>query len=170
MTDHLSDAQAQGLADGTLADGKRNPCEAHASACPECGALVRSYCALCEALGELDRPTLPEEFTDAVMSRIQAMEEARSWDRRLAVGILLVSGTIAALIFLLAGANAWAPALSGLFGKLGELAGTLALGASVLGPLVRALRLELALGLIALALPLLFGLSRLVPRRVEAVG
>jgi hypothetical protein len=41
------------------------------------------------------------------------------------------------------------------------------IGADVFAPLVRALRVEIALGCAALGLPLVLALWRLVPRRIE---
>lgn len=170
MMTHLTEEEAQRLVDGLLDRERRDACRAHAEDCPECALLVESYSALCDALGGLDLPPAPADFTNSVMSRIEAIEENEVWERRLALGILLVTASIAVGVFLVAGGNAWAPALSRVCGKLGEFVGTLSLGASVLGPIVRALRLEIALACTVLALPLLFALSRLVPRRAAALG
>jgi anti-sigma factor RsiW len=161
MIDHLSDELAQSLVDGLLPAPMRAECQAHADRCDACRLLVESYVALGDALDGLDAPLPPPDFTDVVMQRIEAREQVRVWERRLAFGILGAAACAACLIFAYLGAGAWAPVV------VGRATTVASVGADVLAPLLRALRLQIALGCAALGLPLLFALSRLVPRRSE---
>ncbi len=170
MNPHLTDELAQDLADGLVAQGRRAECEAHAASCSECWALVESYRALVDALDGLEAPSPPPDFTDAVMERIEVRERVWARDRRLAFGIAAVVALLAAAAFAFAGASAWAPAVSRVSGKVGALATVMSVGSDVLAPILRALRVQIALGCTALCLPLLYALSRLVPRRAEAAA
>jgi anti-sigma factor RsiW len=168
MSHHLTDELAQSLVDGLLPAALRDGCEAHVAACAECRIVVESYRALGDALAGLDAPLPPPDFTDAVMDRIEARERVHAWERRLALGIVGVAACAALAILAFVGASAWAPILSRVSDGVGDAARAFTLGASVLSPVLRALRLQIALGCAAVGLPLLFALSRLVPRRAEA--
>jgi anti-sigma factor RsiW len=168
MNAHLTDEQAQSLVDGLLPARVREACQAHAGACAECGVLVASYVALGEALGDLDAPLPPPDFTDVVMDRIEAHEHVRVWERRLAVGILGAAACGALLIFALAGVNAWAPVVSRISDALGGTVRALSIGADVFPPLLRALRLQISVACGVVGFPLFYALSRLVPRSAEA--
>jgi anti-sigma factor RsiW len=168
MNAHLTDEQAQSLVDGLLPARAREACQAHADACAACRVLVASYVALGDALADLDAPRPPPDFTDVVMERIEARESLRAWERKLALGILAAAACAALLIFALAGANAWAPLLSRISDALGGTATAVSVGAEVLSPLLRALRVQIAVGSAALGLPLFYALSRLVPHGAEA--
>ena len=170
MKPHLTDEQAQSLVDGLLPERLREPCEAHAAACAECRVVVESYRALGDALAGLDAPLPPPDFTDVVMARIDDREAARAWERRLALGILGAAACAALVIFALLGANAWAPVFSRLSGGIRDAANAFSIGADVCAPLLHALRVQIALGAAALALPLLLALSRLVPRAAPATA
>jgi anti-sigma factor RsiW len=170
MKPHLTDEQAQSLVDGLLAERLRDAYEAHAGACAECRVLVESYRALGDALAGLDAPLPPPDFTDAVMARIDVREAARAWERRLALGILGAAACAAVVIFALLGANAWAPVFSRLSGGIRDAATAFSVGADVCAPLLRALRVQIALGSAALALPLFYALSRLAPRGAHATA
>ncbi len=170
MNRHLTDELAQGLVEELLPEDERAGWERHAAACPECRALVASYRALSDALDGLDAAAPPPDFTDSVMARIEAVDEARAWDRRLAFGIAAAAGLFAAALLAMAGASAWAPAVSRVSGRLGDLAVLLSVGSAVASPIVHALRVQIALGCAALGLPLLYALSRLVPWRAEVAG
>lgn len=170
MNRHLTDELAQSLVEELLAEDVRAGWKSHAAACPECRALVSSYRALSDALSGLDMPVPPPDFTDSVMARIEAQDEARAWDRRLAFGIAAIAGIFAAVVFALAGASAWAPAVSRVSGSLGDLAVLFSVGSTVMSPIVHALRVQIVLGCAALGLPLLYALSRLLPWRAEVAG
>ena len=170
MNRHLTDEMAQDLVAGLLAQGVRAECEAHAAGCSECRTLVESYRALGDALDGLETLSPPPDFTDAVMERIEAREREWAREGHLAFGIAAVVALLAAAAFAYAGASAWAPAVSRISGKLGDLATVISVGSDVLSPIVRALRVQIALCCTALGLPLLYALSRLVPRRAEATA
>ena len=85
---HLTDAQAQQLADGLAEPALAGALEAHAAGCPGCGALLESYRILGEALGDLSVPELPADFTASVLDRIEVAELAQARERRLAFTVL----------------------------------------------------------------------------------
>jgi hypothetical protein len=170
MNRHLTDEVAQSLVEELLPEEVRARCQAHVAGCVACRALVASYRALGDALDGLEVSPPPPDFTDAVMARIEAHEDARAWERRLAFGIAAVAGALAVALLGAAGASALAPMVSRASGNLGGLVTLLSVGSSVVSPIVRALRLEITLGCAALGLPLLYALSRLAPWRAEATG
>jgi anti-sigma factor RsiW len=170
MSAHLRDEQAQALVDGLLDGSERADCRAHAADCADCQLLVDSYRALAAALEDLEAPAPPAGFTAAVLERIGAAEAQRAWERRLAFGILGAAAGLAVLLFALSGAPAWAPLASRLVDALGAAVTATTLVREVASPLMHALRLQIALGCAALGLPLLFALSRLVPRGAEATA
>jgi hypothetical protein len=67
-----------------------------------------------------------------------------------------------------AGASAWAPAVSGFFDGLAPLLTVVSVTTEALRPVVAALRFQIAVACAAFGLPLLFALSRLVPRGAGA--
>ena len=170
MSGHLRDEQAQALVDGLLDGSERAACSAHAAGCADCRLLVESYRALSAALEDLDAPAPPAGFTAAVLQRIDVAEAQRAWERRLALGILGAAAGLAALLFALSGAGAWVPLAARLVEALGTALTTTTLVREVASPLLQALRLQIALGCAALGLPLLFALSRLVPRGAQATA
>ncbi len=170
MNPHLTNELAQDLVDGLLARGRRAECAAHVAGCSACWTLVESYRALGDALDGLEAPSPPPDFTDTVMECIEARERMWARERHLAFGIAAVVALLAVAAFALAGASAWAPAVSRISSNLGGLATVISVGSDVLSPVVRALRVQIALGCTVLGLPLLYALSRLVPRRAEAAA
>jgi anti-sigma factor RsiW len=163
FTGHLTEEQAQRLVDGSLDRARDSGVEAHAAGCAACLALVASYRALASALEDLEIPPLPDDFTGAVLARVEAMEKTAARERRLALGILLAVVAATATVFGLAGARAWASPLARLAEGIGSAARVLRIGAGFLPELISALRLQIALAASALALPLLFALARLMP-------
>ena len=159
MTPHLTDELAQSLVDGLLPPERVGECRAHARACEECRVLVESYAALGEALGGLASPPPPAGFTDAVMQRIDARERTRAWERRLALGIL--GATACASLAIFAALGAFAPVVSSAIEVLGAALRVGTLGTDLVSPLVRALRLEIAIGCAAACAAVTFALSRL---------
>jgi anti-sigma factor RsiW len=164
---HLTDERAQELLDGTLPEDVQRRCELHVSRCDDCRAVVESFRALSAALDGLEAPLPPPDFTFAVMARIDEAERARAAERRIAAGIAAAVAVLAAVCIVAAGAGAWAPALAGLFDRLGGAVTTLVIAGDVLAPIVSALRLQIVVACVVFAVPLLYGLSRLVPSRVE---
>ena len=170
MTRHLTDELAQRYVDRALPEDERATWATHLDECAECGLLVDSYRALSAALDDLEAPAAPPGFTAAVMQRIDLSERQRAWDRRLALGILGVATFLALLLLGFAGSAGWAPALSGAADAFARAAAAASLTFDVAAPLVRALRLQIAIGCAALAVPILFALSRLVPRATAATA
>jgi anti-sigma factor RsiW len=164
MTRHLTDEVAQAYVDRALTAEERARWAGHLDRCAECRLLVESYRALSAALDDLDIPAAPAGFTAAVMERIDLSERQRAWDRRLALGILGVATFLALVLLGVAGSAGWAPALAAAAGAFARATTAASLAVEVGAPLVRALRLQIAIGCGALVLPLLLALSRLVPR------
>ncbi len=162
---HLSDEIAQRHLEGLLGPGPAAEVEEHLASCAGCRALVRSHRLLAEALGGLATAEPPAGFTAGVLSRIEARERAAAFERRVALAILGSVVAAAAAFFAAAGPGAWASALSGGSESLAQATSALRIGADVAGPLVRALRAEIALACAAASLPLLIVLKRLVPAR-----
>ena len=140
LTGHLTDALAQRLVDGQLSAAEAPDVERHVAGCAECQATVETYRLLASALDDLEIPPLPADFTDVVLARIEAQELAVARERRHAVAIFAGVVAATALAFAVAGASAWAPALSSLAEGLGSAARALQIGGSFLPKIVSALR------------------------------
>jgi len=165
---HVDDLLAQRLIDGQLAGAERLAAERHLETCRDCRLLVDSYRALAAALDGLESPQVPADFTQAVLQRVEEREQAAARDRRLALSILAGVACAAAAVAAFLAPTAFAPALSRLGDAVGATATWLRLGADVAGPIVRALRLEIAAATAVAALPLLALLRRLSSvRRAE---
>lgn len=167
---HLSDAQAQRLADGALSPAEAVEVERHAAGCAECAATVESYRLLAAALEDLAVPSLPADFTDGVLARIDARERAATRERRHALAILFGAVAASVTAFALAGASAWAPVVSSLAETFGSLAKVFQIGSTFVPEVFRALRPQIVVATAILALPLLLALARLMPApRAETV-
>ncbi|WP_242346821.1 anti-sigma factor family protein, partial [Anaeromyxobacter terrae] len=160
---HLSDAQTQRVVDGALLEAETASVERHVAECPECQAAVETYRMLAIALEDLDVPPLPADFTAGVFDRIDAAERAAARERRWALGILTGVGLAIVVAFVAAGAGAWAPPVSGVAERFGDLARAARIGAGFLPALVGAFRLQIILVAAAIAIPLLVALARLMP-------
>jgi anti-sigma factor RsiW len=163
FTGHLTDAQAQRLADGALDPARDGEVELHAAGCAGCAALVASYRALAEALSGLEQPEVPVDFTAEVMARVEERSRAVARERRLSVVILGAAISAVAGVLLAAGAAGLATTASDLAEGLGVAARVLRLGADVVPAFVSAARLPLLLAAAAAVVPLLLALSRLMP-------
>jgi anti-sigma factor RsiW len=163
ISGHLTDAMAQRLVDGTLDPVEDAGAEAHAGCCPECAALVETYRVLGDALDDLEIPPLPAGFTAAVMDRLDVLERARARERRFAVAVL--AGLLAAVTggLVAAGVGGFGSAVANLADALGPATQALRIGTGVVPGLLSALRVPLLVGASAVAIPLLFGLTRLMP-------
>lgn len=161
---HLTDAQAQRLLDGALADAEAPEVERHLDGCEACQALVESYQALGDALEEaLSVPELPADFTAGVLARVDVRARATARERRFALAVCAAVAVALVAVAALAGAGTWAPLASRVVTDLGAAGRALRIGADVVAPIVSALRLQLALLCAVVALPVLFLLSRLMP-------
>lgn len=163
FTGHLTDAQAQRLVDGMLLGGETAEVEGHARGCLECEALVASYRALGDALGDLELPPLPADFTESVLARIETRERAAVRERTAALSILAAVVAAAVAVFALAGASAWAPTIARGADGLGAALRALRIGAGFVPEVVAALRVQIVLAAATVAIPLLVALSRLMP-------
>jgi anti-sigma factor RsiW len=170
LSGHLTEAQAQRFLDRALEPATDLGVAEHATSCAECGALVESFRALDEALAGLPLPELPADFTAQVMARIDGADRAAARERRWAFGL-------AATVLLVAGAGVLAGGAGGLGGVVSSLADQLEpagrairVAAGVLPGLISALRLQLLLATTAFSLPIIYGLSRLMPAaRTESI-
>ena len=170
ISGHLTDAMAQRLVDGLLDPELDAGAEAHAASCAECAALVETYRVLGDALEDLDVPALPAGFTAAVMDRIDRVEAARARERRLAVAVLAGVLAVAAGVLVAAGVGGLASTVGDVADSLGSATQALRISRGVLPALVSALRLPLLVGAAAVAIPILFGLTRLMPApRTETI-
>jgi anti-sigma factor RsiW len=160
---HLTDAMAQRLLDGLL-DGEQDAgAELHVAGCAGCAALVESYRILGDALGDLVVPELPADFTASVLERIEVVEVRQARERRLAVSVLAGVLLLAAGALVAAGAGGVASAVGGWADGLAEATRALRIGRGLVPGLLAALRLPLLAGAAAVAVPLLLGLTRLMP-------
>jgi anti-sigma factor RsiW len=167
---HLGDETALRLIDRLLPGAEAAEAQAHLSGCGACRALVESHRALAAALDDLEAPEPPADFTEGVLTLIDSRERAAARERRLAAGILGAAALGAAALLAAAGTAAWAPVLSGIGDAFAGAATWSRLGADVAGPVVRALRLEIAMGAAGAAATLLLALRRLTPRHVQALA
>jgi anti-sigma factor RsiW len=166
---HLSDSLAQQWVDGVLPSPDAARAAEHASTCPHCSALAESYRLLSQALEALPAPEVPDDFTAAVLMRVEARERATSRERRTAVAILGGIAVALAAALILGGNGTWVPNTAHLAERVGAATQTLRLGTQVLTPIVNTLRLPIAALCAVLSLPLLFALSRLTDSsRTEA--
>jgi anti-sigma factor RsiW len=163
FTGHLTDAQAQRLVDGLLDAAQDAGAEAHAAGCAGCAALVESYRLLDDALDGLAVPELPADFTAGVLDRIDRAEARLARERTVAVAILAGAALAAGAALVAAGGAGLATQVTSWADGLGEASRALRIGSGVLPGLLSALRLQLLIGAAAVAVPLLVGLSRLMP-------
>jgi anti-sigma factor RsiW len=163
LSGHLTDAQAQRLLEGLLDPVTDDGVEAHVARCSDCGALVASYAALDAALDALPVPELPADFTASVMERIELAERRAARERLTAFALVASIVTLAVGCLVAAGAGGLGGAVSVAAERLTLARETLRVAAGVLPGLLGALRLQLLLTLVAAALPVLLGLSRLMP-------
>jgi anti-sigma factor RsiW len=167
---HLDDLSAQRYLEAQLPGPERLHAGRHLESCEACRALVDSYRALAEALDDLDAALPPADFTAQVLERVEARERRVARERGLAAGILGLVAAAAVALLAWAGPGALAPAFSSLGDLLGRSATGLRIAADVVEPLVRALRLEIALVCAAAVLTLLAVVRHLSPGRAEALA
>lgn len=163
FTGHLTDAQAQRHLDGALYAAEAGEVVRHLEGCAECQLLVESYAALSAALDALPTPELPADFTASVLEAIETRERIAARERRFAVGILASVAVATAVMFVLAGAAAWAPAVSDWADGVGETARALRISTGFVPTVVSAFRTQIILAAAVLAIPLLVAIARLLP-------
>jgi len=167
---HLSDEQAQRLLEELLDPAADAGVAEHAAGCLECRALVESFRLLDDALDGLEVPELPADFTAQVMARIDDAERAAEQERRWAFGLAAAVVLVAGIAVVAAGATGLGNTVSGLSERLDPLVRAARVGVGVLPGLLSALRLQLLLVTTAVALPIFYGLARLMPAaRTESI-
>jgi len=72
---HLTDAQLQGLADGTLRGPEGLSAREHCDGCAECGSELALYSALNGQLATLRDPAPPSDFTAQVLAAVSVREQ-----------------------------------------------------------------------------------------------
>jgi len=163
VSGHLTEAQAQRLLERSLDPVADAGAAEHAASCDECAALVESFRALDDALDGLEVPELPADFTAQVMARIDDAERAAARERTWAFGLAAAVGLVGVLALVAAGATGLGNAVSTVSEQLDLAARAVRVAAGVLPGLLSALRLQLLLATTALSLPIMYGLSRLMP-------
>ena len=71
---HLTDAQIQSLADGTLRGPEGLAAREHCDGCAACGSELTVYSALAGRLSALRDPEPPGDFTATVLAAVQVRE------------------------------------------------------------------------------------------------
>jgi anti-sigma factor RsiW len=71
---HLTDAQIQSLADGTLRGPEGFAAREHCDSCAACGSELQLYSALAGRLSALKDPEPPADFTATVLAAVEARE------------------------------------------------------------------------------------------------
>ena len=71
---HLTDAQIQSLADGTLRGPEGLAARDHCDGCAQCGSELTLYSALAGRLSALTDPEPPADFTATVLAAVQVRE------------------------------------------------------------------------------------------------
>ncbi len=158
---HLTDDEAQAHLEGFLPAAESTRIAGHLAGCAECQALVASFEALQDALSGLPVAEPPMDFTAGVMARIDAREEARAGERRVALGVLGAVLATLGVALVLAGQAAWAPALSAVSSAGVAALQAFRISSDVLAPVISALRVQIIVAAAAVGLPLLLALSRL---------
>lgn len=141
MTTHLTDAQIQGLADGSLRGPEGLAARDHVDACADCGAEYALYSALAGELFALQDPVVPGDFTAQVMAAVEVRETHFVQKRHTFLAALPAAAL--AILAIVGWALSSAPAAH--VDRLLEGATVLRTVFGVLGPVVEAVRLPLAL-------------------------
>jgi len=167
---HLDDERAQRYLDGQLPEPERARADAHLASCGDCRLVLDGCRALAEALSDLPAALPPPDFTEVVLARVQERERTVSRERRVAAAVLGAVAAVAAVLVMVGGPAAWAPALSRFGAGLDVAVTWCRIGTDVAEPLLRALRLEIAAATAGAAIPLLYALRRLSSRAAPAAS
>jgi anti-sigma factor RsiW len=149
---HLTDAQLQSLADGTLRGPEGLAARDHCAECAGCGAELSIYSALTGRLAKLRDPEPPSDFTATVLASLQ-VREAQLVTRR---HTLLAS--IPALALALFAIVGWV-----LNAQVNHLLDGLSVARTVwgaMGPVLTAVRVPLGIGAFLFLALVLTALSR----------
>jgi anti-sigma factor RsiW len=158
---HLTDAQIQSLADGTLRGPEGFAAREHCDSCAGCGSELSVYASLTGRLFALKDPQPPADFTATVLAAVQ-VREAQLVNRRHTVLASIPAFALAA--FAIVG---WA-----LNAQVNRLIDSVAVARTIwvaVGPVFTAVRLPLGIGAFLFLAVVLAALSRtLKPARLTA--
>ncbi len=166
---HLTDMQIQGLADGTLRGPDGLAARDHVDACADCAAEYELYSAIAGQLSSLQDPPLPEDFTTQVMAAVD-VREAHFVQRRHTL-LAAIPAALLAIFAIVGWALSSAPAVH--VDRLVEGANVMRTVLGVLGPVLDAARVPLAVSAFAFLAAVLVLLSRTLrvqPERVRATA
>ena len=144
---HLDDVRLQGLADGSLRGPEGLAARAHCEVCPDCAAEVLGYQALQVSLDGLRDPAPPPDFTLQVLLAAEAREQ--QLESRRHIKLAAIPAGLVAVVAMVGWAFSAAPGqrIDQLVQSVTVLRGVYEL----LGPLVLAARVPLALGALGAA-------------------
>lgn len=162
---HIDPDRARRFLDGSLPEKERARAEKHVGSCADCQAVLERSMETGVDFSTLRHPLPPAGFTVQVLSRIDVRERERKAERGIALAVLVAATAGAAACFAAAGQPAWVSQLASWTRGVAEASYVLQVLGSVLPAIGRGLRVEIALFCAVLALPLLFAMSRLVPRQ-----
>jgi len=149
---HLTDAQIQSLADGTLRGPEGLAAREHCDGCAGCGSELSVYSALAGRLSALTDPAPPADFTATVLAAV-AVREAHLVTRRHTLLAAVPAFLLAA--FAIVG---WA-----LNAQVNRLIDSLSVARTVwvaVGPVFEAVRIPLGIGAFVFLAIVLTALSR----------
>ena len=162
---HLTDAQIQGLADGTLRGPEGLAAREHCDECAGCGGELSLYTALATRLSALRDPAPPPDFTAMVLAQA-SLREAHHAARR-----QTVLAAIPAVALAMVAIVGWGLSMAVDMDKLIESATLLRTVFGVLGPVFAATRLYLGAGAFIFLAVVLTALSRtLRPLQARTAG
>jgi anti-sigma factor RsiW len=161
---HLTDAQIQGLADGTLRGPEGLAARDHCDECSQCGGELALYSALTTRLSALHDPLPPTDFTAMVLAQVSVREAHRAARRQtLLAAIPAVALAMVAII-------GWGLSATLHVDRVLESFTLLRTVFGVLGPVFAATRVYLGVGAFVFLAVVLTALSRtLRPLQVRAV-
>ena len=151
---HLTDAQIQGLADGTLRGPEGLAAREHCEDCVECGPELSLYTALATRLSALRDPAPPSDFTALVLAQA-SLREAQHAARR-----QTVLAAIPAVALAMVAIVGWGLSTALQVDKLIESVTFLRTVFGVLGPVFAATRIYLGAGAFVFLAVVLTALSR----------
>jgi anti-sigma factor RsiW len=151
---HLTDAQLQGLADGTLRGPEGFSAHEHCDSCVDCGAEFSLYSALNGKLATLHDPPPPGDFTASVLAAV-SVREAQLTSRRHTLLAAIPAAAIAIVAIV-----GWGLSAAVHVDKLLESFAVARTVFGVLGPVFAATRVYLGVGAFFFLALVLTALSR----------
>jgi anti-sigma factor RsiW len=151
---HLSEAQIQGLADGTLRGPEGLSAREHCDGCLECGGELALYSALDTRLSALRDPVAPPDFTAQVLGAV-SVREAQLVSRRHTLLAAIPAAALAIVAIV-----GWGLSAAVHVDKLLESFAVARTVVGVLGPVFAATRIYLGVGAFVFLALVLTALSR----------